>query len=282
MEIAVRLCAEYLLDPFLPVAYHGQNFWLTQVIACYIVLAVGSFTFYVGTANLTYQLLWVRNKDKYYPDTLKFDLEQQIAHEKSIAFENLPKMAVLMTPFTFGVTRGWSKMYYNIDDYGWGYLFLSIPLFLVFTDFLIYWIHRGLHLPWMYQNVHKPHHTYQYTTPFSSHAFHFVDGWSQGVTYYIFAYCMPFHYLLFIAMFLFVNLWTVMIHDQVDFMSPSLVVLSTGHHTIHHAQFNFNYGQYFTFWDRLCGTYKKAPQTNKLFTGERIIPRKQTPNAKSG
>ena len=27
------------------------------------------------------------------------------------------------------------------------------------------------------------------------------------------------------------------------------------HHDLHHARFNYNYGQYFTVWDRLMGTY---------------------------
>jgi sterol desaturase/sphingolipid hydroxylase (fatty acid hydroxylase superfamily) len=28
----------------------------------------------------------------------------------------------------------------------------------MFIDFGIYWIHRGLHLPFFYRNFHKPHH----------------------------------------------------------------------------------------------------------------------------
>jgi lathosterol oxidase len=28
------------------------------------------------------------------------------------------------------------------------------------------------------------------------------------------------------------------------------------HHTIHHLYFNFNFGQYFTIWDRLGGTHR--------------------------
>eukprot|EP01126_Amoeba_proteus_P037525 TRINITY_DN3871_c1_g1_i2.p1 TRINITY_DN3871_c1_g1~~TRINITY_DN3871_c1_g1_i2.p1 ORF type:complete len:178 (-),score=11.53 TRINITY_DN3871_c1_g1_i2:187-720(-) len=153
---------------------------------------------------------------------------------------------------------------------GWNYLIFSMVLFFIFTDFTIYWVHRWLHLPSVYKYLHKDHHTYRWTTPFSSHAFHYIDGWSQGVQYYVFVYIFPFHHLLFISMFLFVNCWTVMIHDQVDFMSPSKFLLSTGHHTIHHTKFNYNYGQYFTFWDRICGTYLPAEQTNSILSGEKI------------
>jgi len=27
------------------------------------------------------------------------------------------------------------------------------------------------------------------------------------------------------------------------------------HHTHHHSKFNYNYGQFFTFWDRVGNTY---------------------------
>lgn len=32
---------------------------------------------------------------------------------------------------------------------------------------------------------------------------------------------------------------------------------SAAHHTIHHLEFNYNYGQYFTLWDRIGGSYKR-------------------------
>lgn len=29
------------------------------------------------------------------------------------------------------------------------------------------------------------------------------------------------------------------------------------HHTGHHLFFNYNYGQFFTFWDKVLGTYRR-------------------------
>jgi lathosterol oxidase len=31
---------------------------------------------------------------------------------------------------------------------------------------------------------------------------------------------------------------------------------SSAHHTVHHLEFNYNYGQYFTLWDRIGGSHK--------------------------
>uniref|UniRef100_A0A0A9XHZ9 C-5 sterol desaturase n=1 Tax=Lygus hesperus TaxID=30085 RepID=A0A0A9XHZ9_LYGHE len=171
-------------------------------------------------------------------------------------------MAILMMPAAVFSHRGYSKIYHNISDYGWPYFFVSIFMFFGFTDFMVYCFHRGLHHPTLYKHLHKLHHTYKYTTPFSSHAFNPCDGFGQGVPYYLFVYLFPLHNILFMTLFVFVNFWTISIHDQVDFGGHFLN--TTGHHTIHHEQFNYDYGQYSTVWDRAGGTYRPAEQTHKL------------------
>src|SRR4051794_18409735 len=76
-------------------------------------------------------------------------------------------------------------------------------------------------------------------------------------------------------MFIFVQFWTISIHDGVDIWPGPNVLNGSAHHTIHHAKFLFNYGaacdpasearepnaclfsagQYFTFWDKWNSTY---------------------------
>eukprot|EP01125_Pyxidicula_operculata_P019079 TRINITY_DN6895_c0_g1_i1.p1 TRINITY_DN6895_c0_g1~~TRINITY_DN6895_c0_g1_i1.p1 ORF type:complete len:292 (+),score=42.25 TRINITY_DN6895_c0_g1_i1:35-910(+) len=284
MELAINTFSDLVINPFLSPEYHAPNYWLTQIVSIWTVLYIGAVLFYFAFAGFSYYLFFVWKKSTYYPDTLGNDLKDQINTEIGIAMRSFPVMAVLFTPFAFGVSRGWSKIYYNVDDFGWTYLILSVPLFLFVTDFMIYYIHRGLHVPWFYKNIHKPHHTYRYTTPFSSHAFHCLDGWAQGVPYYIFSYIFPFHHLMWLAMFIFVNMWTIMIHDQVDFTAHVGFVNSTGHHTIHHTEFNYNYGQYFTLWDKFNGTHKDAERThdfqgNKLTTTTNKKTQKGSPTS---
>jgi lathosterol oxidase len=70
------------------------------------------------------------------------------------------------------------------------------------------------------------------------------------------------HRLLYLGMFLFVNVWTVMIHDG-EYLTKSPLVNGAANHTIHHILFNYNYGQYFTIWDRIGGSYRKP--TNEQY-----------------
>ncbi|KAG0052696.1 c-5 sterol desaturase [Gryganskiella cystojenkinii] len=142
---------------------------------------------------------------------------------------------------------------------GWGYVAFTIAAFLFFTDFGIYWIHRWLHHPLIYKRLHKPHHKWIVPTPFSSHAFHFMDGYSQSVPYHLFVYLVPMHQFVYLGMFTFVNFWSVLIHDG-EYLVSHPAINSAAHHSVHHLYFNYNYGQYFTLWDRVGGSYRKPSE----------------------
>jgi len=57
------------------------------------------------------------------------------------------------------------------------------------------------------------------------------------------------------VMVTFVSIRSVLIHDRVSMVRWN-VLNYTGHHTLHHWYYHCNYGQFFTFWDRLMGTYR--------------------------
>ncbi|CDS02323.1 hypothetical protein [Sporisorium scitamineum] len=150
---------------------------------------------------------------------------------------------------------------FNIGDYGWGYAALSVLLFLVFTDFLIYWVHRIEHHPRLYKHIHKPHHKWLVPTPFASYAFHPLDGYFQLLPYHVFPFVFPLHRVISIGSFVFVNLWSILIHDLHMICNSPLEKIINGHshHTLHHLFFTCNYGQYFTVCDRMGGSYR-APR----------------------
>jgi lathosterol oxidase len=234
-----------------------------QVAIFYGLMAAGGLLCYLFFASCSYFYSFVLNKDRYFPKTISNkDLHAQVLHEIWIAASSVPFMALVMFPCPLFAYRGYSKMYKNVDDYGWAYFVGIIPVFFVFTDMLIYWAHRGLHHPFFYKYVHKLHHVYKFTTPFSSHAFHPLDGFTLGVPYYIFAYTVPMHHVEFLLLFLATNFWTVSLHDQIDFGGS--FINTAGHHTVHHELSNYNYGQYSTLWDRIGGTYKPAVQTHPM------------------
>jgi lathosterol oxidase len=176
----------------------------------------------------------------------------QIRNEIIVSVWSLAVMSALTCPFELLMLYGYGHIYHDIADYGMLYLVLSPVLFVIFTDSLIYWIHRILHWKSIYP-LHKLHHKYKETTPWSAFSFHPLDGVAQSIPYHLFPMFFPMHNVLYAVVLGIVGLWTINIHDRVTLHLWG--VNGAAHHTLHHTKFNYNFGQYFTFWDRICGTY---------------------------
>lgn len=178
----------------------------------------------------------------------------------------MPVMALLTMPFFLAEVRGYSRLYDVLADEPFrGYNWLQFPFFILFTDMFVYFIHRGLHHPRLYKTLHKPHHKWIMPTPYASIAFHPVDGWAQSLPYHVFPFIFPLQKLAYLALFFFVQVWTVFIHDG-EYVANSPVLNGAACHTLHHLYFNYNYGQYTTLWDRLGGSYRKPNE--ELFRRE--------------
>ncbi|KAI6353541.1 hypothetical protein MCOR25_008945 [Pyricularia grisea] len=194
--------------------------------------------------------------DKKQMEHPKF-LKNQIKLEMIQANKAFPVMAIYTVPMILLEIRGYSKLYDSLDEApAWWYNYLQFPLFLLFTDFCIYWIHRWLHVPFIYKRLHKPHHKWIMPTPFASHAFHPLDGYAQSFPYHLFPFIFPLQKVAYIALFVFINIWTILIHDG-EYVANNPIINGAACHAVHHFAFNYNYGQYTTLWDRLGGSYRE-------------------------
>ncbi len=156
--------------------------------------------------------------------------------------------------------RGWSKLYIFVEQYGYWWLAVSLPILVILQDFSFYWIHRLLHTKYFHK-IHKIHHDSTNPSPFSIFLFHPLEALMQAAftTTVIFILPIQFHvYLLFMFLVTFQNTF---LHLGLEFMPVSwrndklLSWINTStHHNRHHSHFNFNFGFYFTFWDRIMGT----------------------------
>jgi lathosterol oxidase len=229
-----------------PTNIHNRIFGLVIYYAC----ATFSYVFIFDKATFA------------HPKYLKNQVRQEIWQTN----KSLPGMAVLTAPIFLAEVRGYSKMY-DLSSSGPGtwYDFLQFPFFILFTDLFIYWIHRGLHHPLVYKQLHKPHHKWIMPTPYASHAFHPFDGFSQSVPYHVFPFLFPLQKFAYVFLFVFINVWTVLIHDG-EYVANSPIINGAACHTMHHLYFNYNYGQFTTLWDRLGGSYRKP--NDELFRKE--------------
>lgn len=250
----------HLPHPPLPeiAAYEAASAWPRdyvprQLLSITVLTLVGIHLLYFVTAYLSYNYIF----DKRMMRHPRF-LKDQVRMEIDTSLRAFPVMTLLTLPIFQFEVMGYSRLYDGVDTYGWTYLIFSVIFFLVFTDFGIYWAHRWLHIPIIYRTLHKPHHKWIIPTPFASHAFHPVDGWIQSLPYHIFIFLFPLHRYLYLGLFVFVNFWSIFIHDSDMITGHPLESIINGpaHHTLHHIYFTVNYGQYFTWSDRAGGSYK--------------------------
>ncbi|VDC06405.1 unnamed protein product [Peniophora sp. CBMAI 1063] len=225
-----------------------------QLISLAVITLLGVHALYFIFSTLSYYFIF--NHDMMnHPRFLKGQVRMEI--ESSL--RAFPAMMLLTLPWFQAEVMGYSKLYSDPAEYGYVYLALSSLMFLTFTDYLIYWVHRLEHHPAVYRWLHKPHHKWIIPTPFSAYAFHPLDGYFQSLPYHIFIFLFPLHCGLFLGLFVFVNFWTILIHDSDMVTGHPLERFVNGpaHHTLHHIYFTVNYGQYFTFADRLGSSYRQ-------------------------
>ena len=171
-------------------------------LVLYFICASLSYFFIFDHATFTHP--------KYLKNQIQLEIRQTMI--------SMPLMAMFTAPCFLFEVRGYGKLYDAPSDapftlYNW----LQFPLFICFTDLCIYWIHRGLHHPKIYKTLHKPHHKWIMPTPYASHAFHPMDGFAQSMPYHIFPFIFPLQKLAYVALFIFINIWTIFIRRLCNF-----------------------------------------------------------------
>lgn len=275
MDLVLNYVDEKLLTPYVYPKSWPEEDVFRQILTLYVMTCAGGWLLYFITALLSYIFVF----DKRYELHPHF-LPNQVKLEILYASQSIPFIAVLTVPMFMLEVRGYTKLYMETETVsenissskqttvfqycmqGWPFILVSIIAFLMFTDCLIYWIHRGLHHRLVYKHLHKGHHTWKIPTPFASHAFHPLDGFLQSLPYHLYPLLFPLHKVVYLVLFVLVNVWTVSIHDG-DYQVPKLLqplINGSAHHTDHHILYKYNYGQFFTLWDRIGGTFQYPTQ----------------------
>lgn len=254
MDYVLHYADEYAFNYIYPESIPVDNIF-RQCISMFTLTTLGGAFTYLLPATILYYTIFDRRlelHDKYLPNQRWLEIKY--------AMWSVPYMAIPTAAVFVAEINGFSKLYDNIDDHPLGiwFMLITVVTFILFTDFGIYWIHRWLHLPIFYGRFHKPHHKWLICTPYASHAFHPVDGFAQSFPYHLYIFLFPMHKWLYLGLFLFVNTWSTLIHDEVYWVPDFLreIVNGSAHHTDHHLFFNYNYGQYFTLWDRIGGSFR--------------------------
>ncbi|KQM64466.1 sterol desaturase [Sphingomonas sp. Leaf17] len=157
--------------------------------------------------------------------------------------------------------RGWTRIYTDVADYPLWYLPVSVLLYLFAHDTWFYWTHRWMHRSGPFRLAHAVHHASKPPTAWAAMAFHPIEALTGAVAIPLLVFAIPIHVG---ALGLVLTVMTVMgVTNHMGWeIFPRFMwsgrlggwLITASHHQRHHDQYRCNYGLYFRFWDRVCGT----------------------------
>jgi sterol desaturase/sphingolipid hydroxylase (fatty acid hydroxylase superfamily) len=162
-----------------------------------------------------------------------------------------------------------------------GILLAQIVVMAVMHDAWFYWMHRSLHLRMLFRRAHATHHLSRTPTSWAAYAFAPIEAVTESI--YI-----PFMLVVVsqvtpvypLAVFLFLG--HQIARNAIGHSGHELAwsgftrsrwtgwLTTTTHHDLHHTEGRYNFGLYFTWWDRMMGT--EHPKYHERF--EAVAARK--------
>ncbi|MCX8020989.1 MAG: sterol desaturase family protein [Chitinophagaceae bacterium] len=185
----------------------------------------------------------------------------------------------ILTSILFGLSgalllwmwqKGYARIYVNVRDYPLWWLPVSLFLALFLQETYYYWLHRWMHIPSVYRLVHQWHHDSHIASPWTAFSFHPIEGLIQAAFLPLLLLFLPMHVGTLIVMLIIMSVTSVINHLDIE-IYPSWFAgvpllrsfIGATHHSLHHKQFKYNYGLYFTWWDKWMQT--ESPKFSALF-----------------
>ena len=166
--------------------------------------------------------------------------------------------------------KGYTKLYTEIGDYGWVWLPVRLIIALFLHETYYYWLHRWMHHPKVFRVLHKVHHDSNITSPWTAFSFHPLEGILQALFLPLLLLFLPMHLYVLVLQLTIMTFSSVINHLDIELYPAKFHkhfigkwLIGATHHSLHHKQFKYNFGLYFTFWDKWKKT--ESPLYENLF-----------------
>ena len=266
---------------------HFPNFftvqWVLIITLIFFIIIIGR---YFLIAGFFYLFFYIWFPEKWSSRKINSKLYKKGQFKMEVTWS-------MITAFIFSVAgtatvilwqKGFTRVYTDIGLYGWWYLPVSLIVFMILHETYYYWLHRWMHIPAVFKVVHKVHHNSNITSPFTAFSFHPLEGFFQAIFLPIMLMILPMHYYVIIIQLTLMTFSSVINHLDIELYPRSFDkhivgkwLIGASHHSLHHKQFKYNYGLYFTFWDKIKKT--ESPLFEKLFdskTAKQLKPHLKT------
>lgn len=223
-------------------------------------LQVTRYVLFAGVAWLIFYRFfksqWLHKKIQQ-----RFPKPEKVLAEVKYSFMSLLIFCGMGLFIHWATQMGWTQVYAEISEYGWGYYGLSIVLCIVLHDTYFYWSHRLMHVKWIFPHVHKVHHYSHNPSPWAAFSFHPIEAVIEAGILPLIVFLFPVHISAVLIFLLYMTAMNVMGHLGFELFPKGFTKHWLGkwyntstHHNMHHHYTKSNFGLYFNFWDRIMGT----------------------------
>jgi ring-1,2-phenylacetyl-CoA epoxidase subunit PaaE len=233
---------------------------MLEFLKQYLNGAVGA----LGLVSVIYLIFWVVFGKKLSNRKIQLSKRAGWSQIKSEIFATLISFigsTLFMLLLLSLKDNGLAKFYADAGKFGVWYEALTVLTLLLVSDTWFYWSHRAMHHPSIYKYVHALHHKSLDVNPYTSISFHVIEA------VWLTVWLLPLVLVMPISMTalgvvqvlgMFNNLKSHLGYELFpNFFSqtpPFNMLVTATNHSLHHTQYNGNYGLFFRFWDIVCDT----------------------------
>ena len=250
-------------------------FFTTTVIV--FVVVMGRYFFIAGLFYLIFYLWFPR---RWQQRKINSRAYRQGQFKKEVGWSSVTAFIFAISGAAMAVfwQKGYTKIYTEVDQYPLWWLPVSLVIALVLHETYYYWLHRWMHHPGIFKIVHKVHHDSNITSPWTAFSFHPLEGLLQAVFIPLLLFFLPIHLYILIIQLTIMTFSSVINHLDIEIYPKNFHrhflgrwLIGATHHSLHHKQFKYNYGLYFTFWDKWKKT--ESPLYEKVFEEKTVAAR---------
>lgn len=229
--------------------------WVTSMIADLTKYAIFAIGFWF--------VLWVALKGLMRSRKIRTETPpaRQLVLEFLVSLRTVAVFSsVGLIPFVLE-RAGWLHSHQAGLALGPVWFWVCLALMIVAHDAYFYWAHRTMHDPRLFRRFHRRHHLSHNPSPFTAYSFDIGEAAVMAAFVPIWVILVPTPWPVVGLFVLHQIVRNTMGHSGYELFpagrdgKPMFDWLTTvTHHDLHHAEARWNYGLYFTWWDRWMGT----------------------------
>lgn len=222
-------------------------FWLCNF--CLIIIELFDFP-----SIDQYRIQKQKPKLRFQSDMVHLMIKETIIHEIS---------SLLLSPVLYYIFIYFGQVDLHGPRPSWPTMLFQLALFILSEDTLFFWTHFLFHTPWLYKNIHKKHHVYKQPTGVTAVLSDPIEAIQTLAAMWFMPVYLGNTHIFTLQLWVAVRVYqTVIAHSGYNFPYIStqywLPELMPGAiaHDFHHQHSNWNYGSFFSVWDRIMGTHR--------------------------